>query len=86
MAVHAAPPSREPTEHDGAALAGVITLALRVLGERTLLTFHHVFPLLALGTGLALWWKVLDSPTDRQLIGLSLYGLFSFALTWARKK
>lgn len=68
------------------AVVGIITLALRILGERTLLAFHNVFPLVALGTGLALWMKVMANPTELQLIGLTLYGLFAFALTWARKK
>lgn len=64
----------------------MITLALRILGERTILAFHNVFPLVALICGLALWWKVMQAPTELQLVGLGLFGVFSFALTWARKK
>ena len=43
------------------------------------------FTAIALGTGFALWWRVLPEPSTPQLTGLGLYGAFMLLLILSRK-
>ena len=63
----------------------VILLALRVLGQRTMAIASHAYPVLALGAAFALWWRVMETPSPYQLVGLGLFGVFLLALQMLRK-
>lgn len=81
-----AAPTRDDDPETGARSAlAFCVLALRVLSLRSVQLAGHLLPLFALGTGFALWWRVLPEPTSPQLVGLGLYGAFMLLLILARK-
>ena len=71
-----AAPAASATAEDKSLALDVILLALKVLGQRTMMIAAHAYPVLALGAAFALWWRVMDSPTPFQLTGLGLFGVF----------
>ena len=77
---------QSPTSEDGLRLLLKTTLiALEVLNKRAINALGHAIPLLALGVGLFLWSRVMDSPTPYQLGGLGIYSAFALALIWIRR-
>ena len=56
----------------------VLSKVVDVLSERFA---NLLLPLLSLVGGFALWYRMLEQPSDRQLVGLGLYGAFTLLLT-----
>ena len=77
-----------PSANDGAAkiAAEGVMLALRALSQRALVALSTLFTAAGLLSAFWLWSTVLPSPTDRQLIGVSLYGIFLLALEIVRRR
>lgn len=74
----AAPKGYEP-------LIGLLLLALRSLGERSINFVSHLIPVVGLCMGFVLWYDVLPDPSVHQLIGLGIYGSFVLAMIAIKK-
>lgn len=64
----------------------VILLALKLLGERTMVALYHLIPLAAIAVTAGYAWTISATPTDRQLAALGIVALFSLALVWMTRK
>jgi hypothetical protein len=65
---------------NGVAIA-MLTVALKALSQRALVAATDLFTLI---TCLAAWylWYLTPAPTDRQIISLSIYALFTLAANY----
>lgn len=79
-------PSTPSSDKPDNVVLGAILLGLRILSERTVQVAANLLPLILVGLGFALWWKVMETPSTFQLIGLAIYGLFALAVLWIRRK
>lgn len=79
------PPSHEDEERDNAT-ARVLLMLLQLLSKRTVALAGNLFPLIALGTGFALWERVLPEPSLPQLAGLAGYAVFMLLLEFVRRR
>lgn len=81
-----APPVVPSPSPQNEAVVAVILLALRVLGERSMLALYHLIPIGAVLTAFILWGRVLDSLTYEKLGALLIYSAFMLALIWITRK
>lgn len=61
-------------------LISLLILALRALGERSINFVGHLIPVIGLGMGFVLWYRVLPEPSVLQLVGLGIYSVFVLAM------
>lgn len=73
------------TEQKPEAVTGVqiamLRIALTALSQRALTAATDLFTLITVGAAFWLWYLT-PSPTDRQIISLSIYALFTLAANW----
>lgn len=80
------PPKETSSPLDEARLQAVLTIistATRVVSERVA---SLVLPCIVLILGFILWRQVLDNPNVYQLTGLGIFGAFSVAIVFLRRK
>jgi len=63
----------------------MLRIALTALSQRALTAATDLFTLITVGGAFYLW-MVTPSPTDRQIISLSIYALFTLAANWIVRK
>lgn len=80
------PKEPTPTESALSAHLSVILFVLKLLGANTVAVAGHLLPLISVGLGFALWWRIMDNPNAFQLGGLGLYAIFALAMIWIRRK
>ncbi len=78
-------PSPPNTTSDENALLGAILLGLKILSTRSIAVLGHLIPLIAIGSGFALWWSVRENPSVFQLTGLGLYAAFMLLVLLVRR-
>ena len=69
----------KPAAPDHGVAIAMLTIGLKALSQRALTAATDLFSLLTIASAFWLWWSI-PSPNDRQLIGLSLYGLMILAI------
>lgn len=79
-------PPKDKTESALSAHISVILFLLKILGANTVAVAGHLLPLISIGLGFALYWKIMDAPNAYQLGGLGLYSVFALAMIWIRRK
>ena len=72
-----AKPDRARAAANAAAVSGV-ALALHALSQRALAAISDLFMLVTIASAWWLWWST-PEPTQLQLIGLGMYGVFILA-------
>lgn len=65
---------------NGVAVA-MLTLSLKALSQRALTAATDLFSLITVGAAFWLWYLT-PNPTDRQIISLSIYALFTLAANY----
>src|SRR5258708_5938582 len=78
------PPVADPAETSQA--AEMLALALKGLSQRALVAVSSLFTGAGLFSAWWLWNAILPAPTDRQLVGVTLYALFLLALEFVRRR
>ncbi len=72
----------EPKQQDPNAVAiAMITLGIKTLSARALTAATDLFTLITVGGAFYLW-MVTPEPNDRQIISLTIYGLFTLAANY----
>jgi hypothetical protein len=59
----------------------MLTIALKALSQRALTAATDLFTLITVGAAFWLWYLT-PTPTDRQIISLSIYALFTLAANY----
>lgn len=73
------PPASPPVDN-GVAIA-MLTIGLKALSQRALTAATDLFTLLTVSAAFYLWYLT-PTPNDRQIISLTIYGLFTLAANW----
>ena len=81
----ASPPS-EASDRAQVSAVEFLSLLLSVLSQRTVAALGHVFPIIVLASGFALWWRILPDPSDHQLIGVGLYAIFMLLILVVKRR
>ena len=71
---------QKPAADNGVHIA-MLRIALTALSQRALTAATDLFTLITVGGAFYLW-MVTPNPTDRQIISLSIYALFTLAANW----
>ena len=69
-----------PPVDNGVAIA-MLTIGLKALSQRALTAATDLFTLLTVSAAFYLWYLT-PTPNDRQIISLTIYGLFTLAANW----
>lgn len=69
-----------PPVDNGVAIA-MLTIGLKALSQRALTAATDLFTLLTVGAAFYLWYLT-PEPNDRQILSLTIYGLFTLAANW----
>lgn len=80
-----APPA-EASPEQAKQSAAMVMLALRALSARAATAITNLFTIALVASAWMLWGRVLDSPTDRQLIALGGYGVFCVVIDIVRRR
>lgn len=72
--------SPAPPVDNGVAIA-MLTIGLKALSQRALTAATDLFTLLTVSAAFYLWYLT-PTPNDRQIISLTIYGLFTLAANW----
>ncbi len=78
------PPVQDHEETSHA--AEMLALALKGLSQRATIALSNLFTAAGLLSAWWLWSTILPQPTDRQLVGVTLYAVFLLALEFVRRK
>lgn len=73
-----------PPVDNGVAIA-MLTIGLKALSQRALTAATDLFTLLTVSAAFYLWYLT-PTPNDRQIISLTIYGLFTLAANWIVRK
>ncbi len=79
-------PFRVPTPEEPDHAAEMLALALKGLSQRAAIALSSLFTAAGLLSAWWLWSSILPQPTDRQLVGVTLYAVFLLALEFVRRK
>lgn len=77
------PPAPQPVDN-GVAIA-MLTIGLKALSQRALTATTDLFTLLTVGAAFYLWYLT-PEPNDRQILSLTIYGLFTLVANWIVRK
>lgn len=66
---------------DNAVAITMLTIGLKALSQRALTAATDLFTLLTVGAAFYLWYLT-PEPNDRQILSLTIYGLFTLAANW----
>ena len=76
----AAPPQPNLTQ----ALTSLMFLSMKSLSQKSLVALAALTDLAIVSSAFVLWLMVIANPTQAQLVGVGLYGLFVLAVIWWR--
>jgi len=66
------------------ALASLMFLTMKALSQKSLVALAALTDLAIVSSAFVLWLMVITNPTQAQLVGVGLYGLFVLAVIWWR--
>lgn len=70
-----------PAPVDNGVAIAMLTIGLKALSQRALTAATDLFTLLTVSAAFYLWYLT-PTPNDRQIISLTIYGLFTLAANW----
>jgi hypothetical protein len=76
-----APPPQPNLTH---ALTSLMFLSMKSLSQKSLVALAALTDLAIVSSAFVLWLMVIANPTQAQLVGVGLYGLFVLAVIWWR--
>lgn len=71
----------KPVPADNGVAIAMLTIGLKALSQRALTAATDLFSLITVGAAFWLWYLT-PSPTDRQIISLSIYAMFTLAANY----
>lgn len=73
--------SSQPAPVDNGVAIAMLTIGLKALSQRALTAATDLFTLLTVSAAFYLWYLT-PVPNDRQIVSLTIYGLFTLAANW----
>jgi hypothetical protein len=77
-------PAAPPQPNMSQALATMMFLSMKSLSQKSLVALAALTDLAIVSSAFVLWLMVITNPTQAQLVGVGLYGLFVLAVIWWR--
>lgn len=68
------------------ALVGLFLLTLKTLSQKTIVSLVALADLLIIASGFVVWIRIMAQPTELQLLGAGMYGVFCLAAVFLRNR